>query len=90
MRFRGGFLGASLAPLFAPSGDDGVGMRAVPPLGARRRLTLALATLALPLGVLASALASQTGANVYVTNIAWIEVTSWHAWPVIEPWTGGR
>ena len=21
---------------------------------------------------------------------AWIEVTSWHAWAVIEPWTGGR
>ena len=85
MRFRGGFLGSSLAPLFAPSGDHGVGMRAVRPLGAGRRLTLAL-----PLGVLALALASQAGANVYVTNIAWIEVTSWHAWPVIEPWTGGR
>ncbi len=21
---------------------------------------------------------------------AWIEVTSWHAWAVIEPWTAGR
>jgi hypothetical protein len=21
---------------------------------------------------------------------AWIEVTSWHAWAVIEPWTGGH
>jgi PPOX class probable F420-dependent enzyme len=21
---------------------------------------------------------------------AWIEVMSWHAWAVIEPWTGGR
>jgi hypothetical protein len=21
---------------------------------------------------------------------AWIEVRSWHAWAVIEPWTGGR
>jgi hypothetical protein len=21
---------------------------------------------------------------------AWIEVTSWHSWAVIEPWTGGR
>ena len=69
MRFQAGFLGWRLGPLFAPSGGHSVGGHAVRPLGAGRGLRLALATLALALGVLASALATQAGADVYVTNV---------------------
>ena len=70
MRFQAGFLGSRRGPLFAAGGAHSVGRHAVRPLGGGRRLTLALATLALALGVLASALATRAGADVYVTNTA--------------------
>ena len=68
MRFQAGLLGSSLGPLFAAGGAHSVGGDAVRPVGGGRGLRLALATLALALGVLASALANRAGAYVYVTN----------------------
>jgi len=68
MRFEAGFLRSRVGPLFAAAMAHSLGGHAVRALGAGRRLGLALATLALALGVLGSALAAQAGAHLYWAN----------------------
>ena len=68
MRFQAGSSGSHRGALFVAGGARSVGRHAVRPLGVGRGLRLALATLALALGVLVSARATQAGAAVFVAN----------------------